>query len=279
MSPVLFCLLLAVPGADKDFDTDALDKINAFRKVVGQSAVKIDADLSKACQAHASYLIQNQELADKGKLDMHNEDPKLPGFSEAGRKAAKSSVVAQGTGDKAISGIDLWLNSYFHRTGFLDPALARIGVGVAQKGRSWALVIDDTNGREAAKGSTVVVYPVDKQKDVSPLFSMGWPEYPNPIPDNGDAKKAGQPITVAFFQAKTPTIKNATATLTDDQSKEVEHWLSWPEKPAVKGFGNNLIGLIPKAPLKANTTYTVTVKAQVNGSDWKKTWSFTTEKK
>lgn len=277
MTPMLFCLLLATPAADvKDLETSALEKVNAFRKVVGQPAVKIDADLSKSCTAHAEYLIQNLEAAEKGKLNVHDEDAKLPGFTEAGRKAARSSEVAQGTGGAPLMGFDLWFNSYYHRTGFLNPSLTHIGIGFAAKGRSWAVVLDDRTGAEKPKGSTWVCYPVPKQMDVPLLFSNGWPEFPNPIPENGESRKTGYPITVAFFQPKPPTIKNVTATLKDAEGNDVEHWLSWPEKPAVKGYGNNLIGLIPKAPLKADTTYTVEIKAAVNGEPWKSKWSITT---
>lgn len=281
MQSVLFTLLLVLPGADgKDFEAEVLDKVNAVRKVAGLSAVKADADLTRACQAHADYLIQNLEAAEKGKLNVHDEDAKLPGFSEAGRKAAKASVIAQGTGGVPLFGVDVWVDSYLHRTPLLDPALTRVGVGLAKSGRSWAFVLDSKSGRDTSKASGAgVCYPVDKQKDVPLLLSHGWPEFPNPIPDGQEPGKTGLPITVAFYPAKMPSIKNVTASLKDGAGNAVEHWLFWPEKPAVKGFGGNTICLLPKAPLKAKTKYTVEVQGQVNGAEWKKAWSFETGEK
>jgi hypothetical protein len=278
VNPVLFCVLLALPSADvRDFETEALDKVNTYRKLAGLPAVKLDADLSRACTSHAQYLLRNLDVAEQGKINVHDEDPKLPGFSEAGRKAARQSVIAQGEGGMPLEGIDLWAASYYHRVSLLDPSLTRIGVGLAERGRSWAFVLDTKGGRDSSKAdSTPVCYPGDKQTDVSLLFSRGWPEHPNPIPDHGDPRKVGQPITVSFFNTKAPTIKSVTATLKDGDGNAVEHWLFWSEKPAVKGYGGNTIGLIPKAPLKANTTYTVQVKGQINGADWSKTWSLRT---
>jgi hypothetical protein len=279
--PVLFTLLIVLPGADgKDFDAEVLDKLNAYRKIAGLAAVKVDADLSKACQFHADYLIQNLAAVEKGKVNVHDEDAKLPSFSEAGRKAAKASVIAQGTGGMPIFGVDIWIDSYFHRTSLFDPSLTRIGIGVAKSGRSWAFVLDSKSGRDNSKASgTPVCYPVDKQKDVPLLFSHGWPEFPNPIPDGQEPSKTGLPITVAFYQAKMPSIKNVTATLKDGDGNAIEHWLYWPEKPAAKGYGGNTICLLPKAPLKANTKYSVQVQGQVNGSELKKTWCFETGEK
>src|SRR5277367_345510 len=44
--------------------------------------------LSRPCQEHAEYLLKNFDAAFAAQINVHDEDPKLPGYSEAGRKAA-----------------------------------------------------------------------------------------------------------------------------------------------------------------------------------------------
>ncbi|MBY0527891.1 MAG: hypothetical protein K2R98_31125 [Gemmataceae bacterium] len=271
--------LVLVFGADApDLETTALKKLNAFRKAADLSPVTLDADLSKACQLHAEYLAKNFALAFKGQLDVHDEDAKLPGFTAEGRKAAKSSVISQmkGRGDPLI-GIDVWMGSFYHRVPLLDPNLTKVGIGSGGKPEDGhSLVLDSTNGKIKSKDANkIVCYPVKDQKDVPRVFCLGSPEFPNPLPNNGKSADAGYPITASFFLPKV-VIKDATATLQDAAGKDVEVWLSWPEKPAVKNYGGNSICAIPKAPLKANTEYTVTLTAKVNNRDWKSSWSFTT---
>jgi len=281
MNPLVLSLALLLPGADADGpESKTVAKLNAYRKTAGLPEVTLDDGFSKPCAAHAGYLIENIEGVRKGKVNVHDEDKDLPGFTPEGQKAAKMSVISFASGSKdQTMGLDLWMGSFFHRIPLLDPTLTKVGVGYASKGRDAFMVLDPRSGKGRNKEPRAIVYPVDGHKDVPCVFSLGAPEAPNPIPDNGDPKKTGQPITVTFFQDREPVIRDATATLTDASGKEVEHWLTWPEKPAVKGFGRDTICLLPKAVLKPDTTYKVVVKAKVDGKDWTKSWSFRTGKK
>lgn len=279
MCPLLLPLALVLIGADAtDLDAKALQRLNGFRKAVDLPVLTQDADLSMPCLAHAEYLLKNFEVVFKGGLNVHDEDPKLPGYSVEGRKAAKASVISHmyGRGDVLV-GIDIWMGSFYHRVPLLDPSLAKVGIGFAGvKDGASILVVDSSSGKtRGIDNSKPIVYPVKDQTNVPRIFCQGFPEAPNPLPNNGDSKKAGYPITVSFYQDKV-VIKDVTATLEDEDGKEIEVWLSWQEKPAVKGYGRNSICLIPQAPLKARTTYTATVAAKVNNRDWKTTWSFTT---
>lgn len=278
MNPLVLSFLLALPAADaKDFPAQALTKINAYRELIGLGPVKLDADLSAACQAHAQYLMKNRDAAFQNKINVHDEDPKLPGFSEAGKRAARASVISQASGGEPLVGIDAWMASFYHRIPFLDPTLARVGVGLVENGRDWAFVLDTGSGKEKPKPViTVVAYPVNTQQKVPRQFSFGAPEFPNPIPNNGETAKAGHPITVTFFHERTIPIQGVTAHLQDGNGKDVPLWISWPERPAVKNYGKNSICLIPQAPLEQNMPYTVEVKATINGRPWQKSWTFYT---
>jgi hypothetical protein len=275
-------LWLALAGAGpRDVDAIALDRLNAYRKLANLPLLTLDPALSGPCRAHADYLLKNFDAAFAGQINVHDEDPKLPGFSEAGRKAARASVVSQarGAGDPLL-GLDVWLASFYHRVPLLDPGLARVGIAfVRQEDGGCFVVVDTKSGKVRPKDDWIVSYPVNKQRQVPCVFCMGFPELPNPLPGNGASKDAGHPITVSFFMDK-PTVKGVSGVVKDENGKEVPVWLSSPEKPAIKNYGSNTICLIPQAPLQPSTTYTVTVSAQFKGGkQWTDTWKFTTGEK
>jgi hypothetical protein len=274
LSSVLVVLATLAPQQNQEPDKQALERINFYRKSAGLEPVALDPALSKACAAHANYLAKNAGNPATEGLGMHNEDPKLPGYSEEGAKAGKASVVFP-VGNP-VTAVDGWLASLFHRLPLLNPELTKIGVGFA-KGGKWGgfIVVDTISIRSGKFPEKPIVYPVDAQKDVPLKFA---PEYPPPIPEKNE-NNAGYPITITFEDG-TP-VKDVTATLQDSAKKEVAVWLSTPDKPAGGHgqFQRVTICLIAMAPLKPNTTYTVNVKATVNKKEWSESWSFTTAKK
>ena len=260
-------LLIALCQATDDAVTKAMDKVNAVRKAAGLEPVALDDSISKGCTAHAAYLVKNEKDASTQGLGAHTENSKLPGYTVEGEKAGKSSDIHFVDPAAAVDG---WMATLFHRVPILHPHLKRVGIGYAKGGKwGWVTLLDVMSGRESGKPAGPVAWPVDKQTDV-PLAFGG--EIPDPIPDDKD-KKAGYPITVTFVDGE--TVKEAAATLKIDK-KDVEFWLSSPEKPADARYQANTICLFAKDALQPGTTYTVTVTAKVNGKAWTKTWSFTT---
>jgi Cysteine-rich secretory protein family len=275
---IVFPVWLVLAGVGpKDTGASALERINAYRAVVNLPPVTLDPALSRSCQEHADYLLKNFDAAFTGQINVHDEDPKLPGYSDAGRKAARASVISQarGAGDPLL-GIDVWLASFYHRTPLLDPGLAKVGIGfVREADGSCFVVVDTKSGKIRPKDDWIVCYPTHNQRKVPCVFCLGFPELPNPLPDNGASDKAGHPITISFFM-ENPALTAARAVLKDDDGKEVPIWLSSPEKPAVKNYGKNTICLIPQVPLRPQTTYTVTLSVRYKGKPWTDTWKFTT---
>jgi hypothetical protein len=252
-----------------DTDAKVLARINACRKAAGLEPVAIDPALSRGCAAHAKYLVTNAGHASVRGLGAHDEDPKLPGYSEEGKKAAKASDIHFVEPVRAVDG---WMASLFHRVPILDPGLRKVGIGYASGGTGgWVSVLDVISGRGGGKSVPVVLYPADGQTGV-PLAFGG--EIPNPIPDDKDGK-AGYPVTASFAEG-TP-VKEVSASLKAD-GREVEVWLSTPEKPADERYQRNTVCLMARDVLKPETAYTVTVTGKVGGKAWTKTWSFTTGK-
>jgi hypothetical protein len=263
-------LALCVQTADADA-AKVVERINLHRKAAGLEPVAIDPAMSKACGAHAAYLVTNVDHPSTQGLGLHAEDPKLPGYSKEGERAGKASVIFLGLeGEAAVEG---WMGSLFHRIPLLQSRLRKIGYGVARGGPAKVtVVLDATNGMGAGKDSTVVLYPAEDQKDVPPAFV---PEIPDPIPDSL-SNKAGYPVTAIF--AEGALIKDVKASLKDGDGNDVPVWLSTPEKPAAADYQRNTVGMIPKKPLQAATAYTASVSALVRGKSWTKTWTFTTSR-
>ena len=170
-------------------------QLNAFRRAAGLEVVTLDPTLSGGCAAHAAYLVKNNGHASTEGLGAHDEDAQLPGFTEDGKKAAKSSNIS--FGHPPVAAVDCWMNSLFHRIPILDPNLKKVGFGYARgTGRwRWITVLDVERGREKGRTEQIIAFPGDAQKNVPVFLQRG--ETPDPIPDDKD-KQAGYPITITF---------------------------------------------------------------------------------
>jgi uncharacterized protein YkwD len=252
-----------------------LERINAFRKLVGIAPVTLAPALSLGCKRHAEYLLNNSDHPSTVGLGAHNEDPKLPGYTKEGAKAGKAAVIffLQSSNLDAVkpaSTIDGFVDTFFHRIPLFDPDLKRVGFGFA-KGKRIFVVLDVLNGFGTDQP---VIYPVDKQTEV-PLVYRGL-ERPSPIEELKDKKdkKAGYPITVTF--PRSIEVTKVTAQLKDAKGAEVPIYLTTPEKSVDPGLQRNTVALFAQSALTAGSTYTVTVQADLSGEVWKRTWSFTT---
>lgn len=252
----------------------ALARLNTYRAEAGQPPVTLDPELSRGCLAHARYLAVNAGHPATVGLGAHDEDPKLPGFSEEGRKAGKVADIAIGDYDP-LEGLDAWMATLYHRVPLLEPHLKTIGFGCARGRRlGWIAVLDVGSGRPRASRPGAVFYPVPDQKDVPLSFPAGGEE-PNPIPDDKDGK-AGYPITASF--PENAPLRDATATLTGPEG-DIPCWFSTPEKAANPAFPRHqgtTVCLIPHDPLLPATNYRVQLKGTLQGEPWQKRWQFTT---
>jgi hypothetical protein len=250
-------------------------RLNLYRKGAGLGEVVEDKDLSKACQLHAEYLGSNRDKVD---ADWHREDPERKGYSAAGAKCAPRSVVHDSSWSRdpkyAVDGL---MATLYHRVSLLRPQLASVGVGMVEYGENGLVLVMDVESLKWDIKVAVrpVLYPYADQKDV-PL-DFGGREWPDPIPEKGSP--AGFPITITWDPLGWKP-GEATACLRSGEV-EIPCWVSTPEKPALADRAQaGVICLIPKAPLKSQTQYTVVLKCKQYGlektPEWSKTWSFTT---
>src|SRR5262245_31378235 len=269
----------------------ATSRVNYHRAAAGLPSVTWDEYSSDACRAHAKYLVQNR-IPPTSRPTLLLENPETMGYSKEGEEAAKTAIIVgdvhRTIGAEPRNLIDAWAASFYHRIPLLMPSLKRFGYGyfagpeyrTNPRGDLWYVLVDVQTGIEddpkSPKRTEPVVYPGPSQHQVPLKYAMGlYNESPNPIPANGDSQKTGFPITATFFSGA--SVEQVKATLKDGYLQPVEHWLSTPEEPAHANASQlNSICLIPKAPLKAGASYTVSLSAKVDGKPWQKTWSFST---
>lgn len=255
------------PVHDAPVQSDAarpiVEKINAIRKLAGLQPVELDEGLSRACRLHAKYLVTNRADQKAQGLGAHVEREELPGYTAEGAKAANTSNIFWG---RDIAGaVDLWMAGLYHRIPFLRPNLKRIGLGYEGE-----VVVADVISGVGGFNLDSIAYPADGQSNVPTALGV---DAPDPLPKDAP-RNAGYPITLLFpFVTK---IAGVEAELSDSAGGKVEFHLSDPERPATSFPQQSTICLIPIKPLAANTTYKVSIKANVDGWVVRKSWSFIT---
>jgi uncharacterized protein YkwD len=241
-----------------------LERANHFRASAGLNALTLDENLSRGCQLHAEYLARHAAMLQKTSASVNDEDPLLPGFTADGRRSAKQADVFTNA-PVPVTQIDDVMATFTRRIYLLDPSLQRLGFGCAHDiGRGWRCVLDLNGGRGDARVSR---YPAPNQEGVPTLGFDRVAEV------NG--KPVGFPITVTF--PKQASVRNVHALLTLDGAP-VDFHTSSPEKPLSTNPQRTTIGLHPLAPLLPGRSYSVTVSAIVDGSEWRQNWQFTTAK-
>lgn len=256
-------------------------RINKYRKAVGLSEVTEDKELSKGCQLHSEYLVVNDGRPEIQGLLVHREEKELARYSDSGAKAASRSNVGYAGKLKGIEwAIDGQIATFYHRLGFLEPGLVRVGVGIDKypKGAR-VLVVDLSEVDYRIQCSKYpLLYPQPDQDNIPLVYGLGEGEEPEPV---RNAERFGYPITLwGTYGGWVPG--EAVATLATNEGL-VESWVFTREHPALRDREKpDTVCIIPKAPLRPATLYTVTVRCKQyrleKTPEWSKSWSFTTEK-
>src|SRR5262245_22585781 len=251
---------------------DVVTAVNRHRLEAGVAATRPGTALSKACDLHALYLTKNEPRG----LSGHEEDPKGIGYTEEGARAGKRSVISPfGVHDSPVDAVESLMATLYHRVALLNPAVAEIGVGWANRKDGLGFLVVDVGGSDVRPDPKLfpIVYPVSGQEDVPTEFALGARENPNPVPN--DAPGAGYPVTVQIPERRGKGCDAEFQLFTG--GTEIACWLSTPDAPARKDWPQpGVLCLIPKEKLKPATTYTARFKDRLSGLE--KEWSFTTRK-
>ena len=263
----LLVLAAHAAHADDKPEQKVLARVNAYRAHAGLPPVKVDAKLSKGCTAHAEYMKANRGTSAVVGLEIHNEHQDLPGATPEGAACGKAADIYPEIADLPTA-VDGWMASLYHRRPILSPTLTSIGVGYARLPEGTLMAAMMFAPADETSDKWPIEYPADKQTDVPLEFGN---EIPNPVPGGG---RGGYPVTIQF-----PSFDKVTgvkATLADDSGKAVALFESDPEHPATSFGQYGVVCLIPKQPLRPQTTYTATVTTTWKDATKTYAWSFTT---
>ncbi|MFQ3591645.1 MAG: CAP domain-containing protein [Gemmataceae bacterium] len=123
-----------------------VEELNRHRRAAGLAEVTLEEQLSKACQSHADYLARNLTHPAQVGLNIHEQDPKLPGYTQAGHRAGQASVIA--VTSEPRESVALWMATLYHRLPLLQPEVKRVGYGQRlHPTRGWITVLDCTSGK------------------------------------------------------------------------------------------------------------------------------------
>jgi uncharacterized protein YkwD len=249
----------------------ALARLNTFRQSAGLKPVRMDVERSKACMAHADYLARHLEQTPDVRINEERSD--LPGYTKAGQEVGAHALIRLGCGFSPSDAIDWIMASVLNRHFVLNPALRSAAFGAALHGpRAGAIwVISIPFERTGPADPQPTLYPGPDQTEVPLYFGR---DLSTLMPGQPKGTAAGFAVTVNFPPGQ--RVNDVEAVFADAGGKELECWVSTPEKMLPGAGRYNQIVLVPKKPLSPASIYAARVRAVVNGKPWTRKWSFTT---
>jgi hypothetical protein len=120
---------------DISYETmEARTYLNSIREIINMQRLAENKQLKTASQAHADYLVLNDESAHE-EIIGHKNFTGITPVERAFHAGYASSQVSENLSKNnynAHSSIDGLLSAIYHRFGFLNPGIDQIGVGVMQ---------------------------------------------------------------------------------------------------------------------------------------------------
>ncbi len=253
----------------------ALDSLNATRARAHLSAVHLDERITQGATAHAYWWLFNLSLPAVKGLGIHREVANTPGFTgvtmrdRSTRFGYPQASMAEDITHRGEPGAAIrdWVDSVYHRFPLLIPNLDAIGFGEATGGGLPIDVLDMGYRNEAGDPRQVVAYPAAGQADVPAAFLGN--ELPDPVPPGGKYP-TGYPVTLNFNQFV--NVVTQASEVRDPAGRLVDSYVL----PATHAE-ENVLTILPEAPLQKKTTYQVHVAGTINGAPFTHDWGFTTE--
>lgn len=252
-----------------DGEIAGLVRLNCYRRLLGLDEVRMDPLLNAAARAHANFIDVNDAYGHQ------QADPTAPGFTGewvADRVQAagfvydaidtniEEVVSFASTGADAAQAIDLWIDSVYHRTPLLRPALTAVGVGQA---RDFDVVVV-ASPWEPAGALQRTSLPADGQFGVPAAFDSDT-ESPDPSPRG----VVGYPLSVSVqgpwsgpFEDPHGLRLEATSTVTGPDGPVAYTLLN----PGTDATLREDAFLLPDEPLSADTSYDVVLQGTAGGA-------------
>jgi uncharacterized protein YkwD len=277
--------------ASAESATNCVSRLNGARKAAGLPQVANSGVLSLAAQRHANYRAHT-DAAGQSDSSAHFETAgriyytgvkpwdrtKAAGLRD-GSWARQGENVVTGYGSSlALNGVAAWLDAPYHRFPVLDANMRSIGCAASNGSASGtrAAEVLEMVWPWSATRQQLTAWPLPNHTGVATSFDRAT-EAPSPFRMSPThvigpvvSLQASGWANVRLTSA--PTLKRGTTA--------VALWYSTPAGDT--SLPRNAVMLAAKSPLAAHTTYTVTVKGQLQtraGAPWTaftRTWSFTT---
>ena len=257
---------VSLHAADGTAQERAVARLNELRAHAQVAPVRADAALRRAAEGHAAYYALHG-------FSGHGQEPTRPGFTgtapadrirAAGFDGRCSGESATSMAGDPAAAVDALVNSVYHRTVMLHPALTLVGFAQSAGGSVFAFggCRDD-----APRVERLHVYPGAGQTDVPHSF-LPRSERPNPLPEA--AGFVGSPISIGLSPwADAPPALDEVRIV--DQSGVL-----LPYRRVDDGGWAYFITVLP---LGAGQTHTVSVVGTAGGGigTFARAWSFTTQ--
>jgi hypothetical protein len=279
----------------------AIQRFNALRKSMGLRAILWDCEASRELILVAWYTCETEDWEYK---ELKKESPFFTVSVEGAKRGA--------SGPLKLSELPEALRSYaLVRQQILNPNARTLRIGYwggaagveytslygipqlpyrediptpTQRFRGETLVKDWVDTEDTfqlgPKKIPYVRYPYPAEPDSPTVYSngrgaseTGWKVSEHPFRDH-----AGVPIMLRFYGGT--TLSDVQAVLKDKSGKDqaCRVYLSGDERVHLE-LELPTILLLPEAPLKGSTEYTVTIKCKLDDSTFDKSWTFTTRTK
>ncbi|MDA0373273.1 MAG: hypothetical protein O2865_05780 [Planctomycetota bacterium] len=305
-----------LPEYPEDEELDGLERLNAIRRLTstfGEPAITIededetttlregwvnalgecelDSEATAACEDHARFLGKHEEHWVWP--EAHEEDPAKEGFTPRGMRAGLRSVIvfSQGSLD-AVSAVDQWIGTVYHRFPLLEYNINRFGLAYDNTGLCEVIVLDSGSlqePRDPVRERQVgyIAWPPLGMTNVPRQFA--YTEHPNPLEDVGlefeDQKDTGYPVSLQFSHTVAQRLGDVSMKLYTakkrgkdyEPDEEVPCWLHTPSEPLLKRLAlSDVVFVIPKEVLAANEDYMAVVKLTFNTNPRELKWWFKT---
>jgi uncharacterized protein YkwD len=251
---------------------------NLFRVQAGLPQLTENSAYSTGSQHHSRYMIQTNTIT-------HGEQPTSPFFNQAGHDAALNGNLAVSNWDGAsdIWPINYWMSAAFHALPMLDPRLVEIGYGLYRDPESsYQLTGTMHISSKLDLGSVpnTIDYPIFFPADGGETWILEYslPEFPNPLEAcSGYQRSTGPPIILQIGDGSlTP---NVHASSFRGDGADLQHCVIHESNYVnsndyFQKSGRTILNeqdaivLIPRQPLTAGATYTVSIVVGEETYEW-----------
>jgi hypothetical protein len=279
---------MAAPTTSSNLSSSApaswLARINFYRSGVGLAEIHGNSEDSAGVKAHARYLMLNfgDDIRASKPLSpaAYEEDHSKNGYSEDGAIAAQNLRLAWGCSSyDAAAQIDRWLAGPIQRLAMLNPFLTEGAFGANSHDGCWvaAMRLPPPSDEEVKPYPHAIEFPPDGAS-----VSLDWVAIDSPDPLTscpGYERPAGLPITLQL--GRLVDTKLSAHSLMED-GKPIEHCAFDAQSylnPDPHGQeyarwslrASSAVVIIPRAPLRPGSRYSVSINA--NGATY--AWGFT----